>query len=1142
MQIFYLLFVVFLALFHAAQSKKCCNHDCTQVISQGRSFREYFPTEEDELPLERDVKVWVFMKEMGVNEEGAEMWYGESRGKRGYFPNHWIGEYMVLCRDLVEIDETEQLRFEATSEENREHIPHPPPPENTDVYTEENYETDSDSDGDTQEEHAGIPDLVSEWRMKVSPPEAITERESDAHFHLPDTDAMKALKRQMDQDFLNRILEAEGVDRIDEIDPERLSEIIQDPGAARIVLEALQELRETEDREMSYGGVTPGEITRNEEIEVILERDRNSREISQPEIKPVEAEPLPSQEDTNRETSHPEVEPVEPEPLPSQEDSNRETSHPEVEPVEPEPLPSQEDTNRETSHPEVEPVEPEHWPSQGNTNRETSHPEVEPVEPEPWPSQEDTSIEFSQTETSENPPNEYTDTVDTPSEGDPSDEIREIPPPGTEDESNEPEREFSQPNEDTTLLSNTDEDIPYNGEGPREISHPEEPADDITHGDKLFGIIPSPLSDIIRHYIQTYGVFYISVYTLIPLVIAHLYVGRRAARNQISAHQFKSASHVKILEQKVVSLQKEKKALEGRIAKFDTLKEANAASQEELNSLRINFNTSKQELADSSQLIARLECQTGQLNGELLALQEGMGEQIAKVSRLETLNTSAQEEILSMKAQVDIVNGNLQQADTEKMTLQLRLDANIDSFAQLKETLSGVEKNRDEVGQKKNRLQEDLKQKEATISANSERIYTLEGEIEVLTNSLLKLQPIELGISTTNDTERNSIFETLTNTAKALSELEQATTSRDKYERHNQTLTSENVALKTRAEDLDDNLSCLKSNNILLKKQLGDSDTKLQVLNEYFNTKESELHRQLNESRNSQLLLEGKDHRSLEEIDAVRSERESLKSEISSLKQQHTVREKSLLEQISSLEKRVQDSLYNSRRNEQELRGRDREITDLKRKIGESSLPSPQTETYLSPRSTSPSSQLSSNSDTEARGDKNRGTQSPSQAQFASTGAPLPNFTSGPPTRTDIPSTGMTTHAKPSPMPGYLPGYMPANFYRPAPYPPVMAQFPHRIMMPPNMQHFNSPTVKHKPNTRPSLPTDEHTEPTITAMNNRPLPGLYAPSPPTLIDTSSSNEYIHEESSQGYNGSLLDSHNQSSLSLPTETRPFNIDV
>ena len=1074
------LILVILALFHAAQGKKCCNHDCTQVISQGRSFREYTATEHDALPLERDAKIWVFMKEMGVNEEGEEMWFGESRGKRGYFPKHLIGEYMVLCRDLVEIhDWDDEANEEVVGEENREDVQQSPPDSldapSDELDIEERYENEPDNETTSQDK--GVPEMVNLWRIKETQSEP-----NIAEFHAPDTDAMQALKKQMDQDFLNRILEAEGVERIDEIDSERISEFLQDPIAARIVLEALEELR--------LSDVTTdvhGDIVRSWE-------GAGSREISPPEVDtPVDGDSdgnLPDTDDTYREISPPEVD------IPVDGDSDGN-------------LPDTDDANRESSHPET--------------------------------------TDFS---SEDNYPNEHTDSLDISEvsdivDKDSYDENREISHPELTDDFEdipmEHDREVS--HLDETVIpqpSDTDqENEPSSEEAPREISHP----DVSTLSDKIYGIIPSPLSDIIRGYIHTYGIFYITIYTLIPLVITHLYVSRRTARNQVNTHKIKTASHVKTLEQKVASLQKEKKAIEAKIAKYDTLKEVNAASQEEVNSLRANFENSQQELAGCSQCISRLESEAAQLTTDIQTLQENLNERYAHVSRLETLNDSAQEEILSLNGKIDLANVDIRQAGTEKMTLQLRLDANIDSFTELKEKLKEVEKSRDDVEKKKSRLQDDLKQKEAINSANSDCIHTLEGEIEVLTNSLLKLQPKEMGSLTATDTQKKNIFETLTNTAKALSELEQVTVSRDRFERESRQFSTENIALKAHSEDLEDNLSCVKSNNILLKKQLGDSDTKLQVLNEYFNTKESDLHRQLNESRNNQILLEGKDHRSLEEIDSVRSERGALKSEILVVKQQHSQREKSLLEQIASLEKRVQDSLYSSRRSEQELRGRDRDITDLKRKLGESSLPTSQPDTYLSPRSTSPSSQLSSNSDTEARGEKNRGTQSPSQAQFASTGPPLPNFTSGPPTRIDPPAT-VTTHAKPNPIPGYMPGYMPPNFYRPAPYPPMMGPFPPRPIIPQNMHHFNSPTVpKHRP--RQAVPTDEQTE-TVSILN-KPPPGLYVPSPPTLIDSLPSNEYAHPEehkpdSSQEYNGSLLDSQTHATTPPQKEASAFLIDV
>ena len=686
-------------------------------------------------------------------------------------------------------------------------------------------------------------------------------------------------------------------------------------------------------------------------------------------------------------------------------------------------------------------------------------------------------------------------------------------------------------------------DVPYS----EDLS--EQTGEEQGHEDtKLFGFIPSPLSDIIREYVRTYGIFYVTIYTVIPLLITHLYWSRSSARKEVEKQKVLAFKHVKTLEQTVATLQKEKKALEAKIAKHNTMREENAEAQEELITLRTNFESNRQDLENKTRYVLQLESDSAQSSAELVSTQNTLNEKCIQVGRLETLNASAQEEILSLNGKIEALNELLKQSDTEKMTLQLRLDANIDTFAELKEKLARVEKDRDEVEHKKSVLQGELKQKEVKISASSERIHTLEGEIEVLTNSLLKLQPEAVGKSKVSDSEVRTIFETLTNTAKALSELEHMTGSKEKFEIQNKLLTGENVSLKAKCEDLDDNLSCVRSSNILLKKQLGDSDTKLQVLNEYFNTKESELHRQLNESRNSQLLLEGKDHRSHDEIDSVRSEREGLKTEVAELKQQHSQREKSLLEQINSLEKRVQENLYNSRRSEQEIRWRDREITELKRKLGESSLPSSQLESYVSPRSASPNSQISSNSDSETKVDKNRTSHSPSQAQFTSAVQSLPTFTSGPPTRVDMPPVVSVAQTKLVSMPHYMPP--PPNFYAPGPFPHMMPPFGPRQVMSPNMTHYNSPTVpmKHKPiaraaNTSQDL-TDTPTQPS-SQPTSRPAPEYYAPSPPTLMDTPPNQDYSQPGSSpDGYNGSLLDSQNSGNTSTPTqkEASAFLIDV
>ena len=1106
MRLSYLLLTSILALLHTLQAKKCCNPDCSQVISQGRSFREHNPKEIDGLPLERDVKVWVFMKEMGVNGDGDEMWYGESRGKKGFFPKHLIGEYMVLCRDLMEVVEWEES-FEDSPDDVTE--------------VDDGYQIQPEIEENTLQQ-----EIVDVDKFETLTAEPIETQE----FHAPDTEAMKKLKRQMDQDFLNRILEAEGVDSVDEIEAERYTEILSDPVAARVILEALEAARVPElpptqqvvdvpvseqlsvDTPLVFRTLEPpvqevGDVPFDESDEYLSDYYSD--------------EELPYQgdgdgDDEDHQIPQPDYTQDNPEDV-----ENRETAQPDytddiLEDVE----------NRETAQPDytqdiLEDVE----------DRETSQPDYTQDIPEDVEDRETSQSEYSQDTIEDFTPDDATPVVE-----DTTDEISH--PEATVDPVEPSDQDLGYSVDDVYQnpeVAISPDDVPLNGE----ISEEEQSHEDT----KLFGFIPSPLSDIIREYVRTYGIFYMTVYTVIPLLITHLYWSRSTARKEVDRQKVLASNHVKTLEQKVASLQKEKRALESKIAKHNTTREENAEAQGELVTLRANLETTKQELDNKTHYITQLELNSTQCNAELISTQNTLNEKCIQVDRLETLNASAQEEILSLNGKMDVLNEQMKQRDTEKMTLQLRLDANIDSFAELKEKLAGVEKIRDEVEHKKSVLQGELKQKEVKISASSERIHTLEGEIEVLTYSLLKLQPEAVGKSKVSDSEVKTIFETLTNTAKALSELEHMTKSKEKFEIQNKLLTGENVSLKAKCEDLDDNLSCVKSSNILLKKQQGDSDTKLQVLNEYFNTKESELHRQLNESRNSQLLLEGKDTRSHDEIDSVRSEREGLKTEIAELKQQHSQREKSLLEQINSLEKRVQENLYNSRRSEQEIRWRDREITELKRKLGESSLPSSQLESYISPRSASPSSQFSSNSDSEAKVDKNRTSHSPSQAQFTSAVQSLPTFTSGPPSRVDIPPVVSVAQ----PMPGFHPNYMPRppNFYAPVPFPPMMPPFVPRQVMSQNMTHYNSPTVpmKHKPTARPansSLDLNETPTP-----SSRPAPEYYAPSPPILMDTPPNQDYPQPETSpDGYNGSLLDSQNSGNTSTPTqkEANAFLIDV
>ena len=72
------------------------------------------------------------------------------------------------------------------------------------------------------------------------------------------------------EDFLNRILESEGVESLDELVAERYVEILSDPVAAAVIMDALEAAREPELPPPTQGNVVDTLATEHVSVEPIV--------------------------------------------------------------------------------------------------------------------------------------------------------------------------------------------------------------------------------------------------------------------------------------------------------------------------------------------------------------------------------------------------------------------------------------------------------------------------------------------------------------------------------------------------------------------------------------------------------------------------------------------------------------------------------------------------------------------------------------------------------------------------------------------------------------------------------------------------------------------------------------------------------
>ena len=671
--LFCTIFAIFFVLFGTIESKKCCNSQCTQVISQARSFREYIPKDSDGLVLERDAKIWIFMKEMGLDEDGDEVWYGESKGKKGYFPKQLVGEYMVLCRDLVEIsfEETFNPVEENRDFEERDEVENSDSVGGTDENKAETLEPEENRDSeakntDSNTPSSNIPDMVNEWRKQDGDSFNIPPQDNIAEFHAPDTEAMRALKREMDRDFLSRLLEGEGVETVVELEGDRLNELMRDSETARILISAFQE--------EEFENIPPELHEKFLQVEnkIYLVNPRETSHLDggsakKPEIEqPLETEDREISQLKVEETNLPPSEAINPDLRESRdEEENVDDWNSDIIPQTNEELEKQELPQGENS----DEVDSDTSKTNGDLDEERLpqvDSRVEEEDSTPKDVEDNTEGEnldvpvpdgdIPEQDTDQGVKEENTDFAE--SNGDIEEEIL---PQGEEiDDIN---LDASKTEDDDNDTRKTEEEISHEGDQIRNnppsedtepVPDPEVPSDPSAPPSPL-NLLPHPLSLFLHQQMQSHGIAALLFYVLTPVVMGYLYLSRNGARNRVDRHKKESAKHVKVLEQKVVVLQKEKKAMETKIAESNE----NAVSRDELLTLRQELDTARNEVEGNRGYISQLEADYALRGEELQTSQSCVNEKSAQVERLQTLNSSAQEEILALNGKIDTVKNQV---------------------------------------------------------------------------------------------------------------------------------------------------------------------------------------------------------------------------------------------------------------------------------------------------------------------------------------------------------------------------------------------------------------------------------------------------------------------------------------------------
>ncbi|XP_076250516.1 transport and golgi organization 1 [Rhynchophorus ferrugineus] len=308
-----------------------------------------------------------------------------------------------------------------------------------------------------------------------------------------------------------------------------------------------------------------------------------------------------------------------------------------------------------------------------------------------------------------------------------------------------------------------------------------------------------------------------------------------------------------------------------------------------------------------------------------------------------------QKKLLEQQDVINSVNELLSSRETENHELKLELDISnikvVDLQREVDKLVEKILKLEEEKDQQNSSLEKEIAIHQTLYKEGVVKEETLNQEIQNLNRQLVELQrmvevkvneynTLKLSLKEINLVKNNKdAMKTLLDVTEVKAQLEQVKSENLKYAEQLNRERDINLAYTSEIKSLQQQINEFIEKYEKAVKDKVETNTKLQVLNNYFKEKEDQMQKELSKYESLWAAKEGEATSTTERIKYMQEELQNFKAQNDSLKQEIVNQEVELKSQISMLEKKSHESWVANRQTERKLEEARQEAAQLRNRL-----------------------------------------------------------------------------------------------------------------------------------------------------------------------------------------------------------------
>ncbi|KAJ8918870.1 hypothetical protein NQ315_011162 [Exocentrus adspersus] len=388
---------------------------------------------------------------------------------------------------------------------------------------------------------------------------------------------------------------------------------------------------------------------------------------------------------------------------------------------------------------------------------------------------------------------------------------------------------------------------------------------------------------------------------------------------------------VEQLTQSLADAQLSHQILEQKVAYLETQLESKAALEEQIENLEKELETSTEVGMELNRIISEMLDPTNgsdRLKENVEQLQRQLLEQKDTIN---SINKTLQEK----EAENRLLRGDLERSRKATTELQTKVDEMVEKILKiekekdqqqniLQNEITVYQQKYNEVATKEELLNNEIQVLRVQISESQRQADIKTKEFQLLKESLDKMRSLKgdgdaLKALLDSTSIKAEIQQLKTENATYAAQLQQEQAVKVGFEKKYQSVTEENRLLKEKYEQAD--------------KEKVEINSKLEVLNNYFKKRESELQEEIIRYKSIWDVKEGEAASTTERIRYMQEEIDNYKAQNETLKQEIISQEIDLKSQISMLEKKVHENWVTTRQMERRLEDARQEAAQLRNRL-----------------------------------------------------------------------------------------------------------------------------------------------------------------------------------------------------------------